>query len=144
MKTNSKLRLSIINSNLVGGLNLNNDERTEVLIKIYDFDFSQKYHVAIRELLEKEIMNFQDGSSEYLRFLCGYLFCIGDVNEVEIIRKAKYSINMDVGCMIDGEWIESFENGGLEFENVRSRQLLIDDFVNYYVDFEASEDLDEL
>lgn len=75
-------------------------------------------------------------------FLCGYLFCIGDVNDMEIIKKAKYSINMDVGCMIDGEWIESLENGGLEFENVHSRQLLIDGFVNYYVDFEASEDLD--
>lgn len=122
---------------------MNNDERTEVLIKRYDFDFSQKYHTEIRQLVEKEIMNYQNGSSEYLRFLCGYLFCIGDVNDVEIIRKTKYSINMDVGCMIGGEWIESFENGGMESENVCSRQLLIDDFVNYYVNFEASEDLDE-
>lgn len=88
-------------------------------------------------------MNYQNGSSEYLRFLCGYLFCIGDINDVEIIEKAKYSINMDVGCMIDGEWIESLENGGMESEDVCSRQLLIDDFVNYYVNFEASEDLDE-
>lgn len=123
---------------------MNNEEQTEVLIKRYDFDFSHKYHAEIRQLLEKEIINYQNGSSEYLRFLCGYLFCIGDVNDMEIIKKAKYSINMDVGCMIDDKWIESLENGGLEFENVRSRSLLIDDFVNYYVYFEASEDLDEL
>jgi antitoxin component YwqK of YwqJK toxin-antitoxin module len=135
--------LSNINSNLGGGLNVNNEERTEVLIKRYDFDFSLKYHVEIIQLLEKEIMSYQEGSSEYLRFLSGYLFCIGDVNDVEIIKKAKYSINMDVGCMIDGAWIESLENGGIESENVYSRQLLIDAFVRYYDNFEASEDSDE-
>lgn len=77
-------------------MNLNNEERTEVLIKRYNLDFSMKYHGEIRQLLEKEIENYQEGSSEYLRFLCGYLFCIGDVNDIEIIKKAKYSINMDV------------------------------------------------
>ena len=122
---------------------MNNEERTEDLIKRYNFDFSQKYHSEIKQLIEEEIINYQSGSSEYLRFLCGYLFCIGDVNDVEIIKKAKYSINMDVGCMVDGEWIESFENGGIESEYVRNRQLLIDDFVEYYSDFETSEDLDE-
>lgn len=122
---------------------MNNEERTEVLIKRYDFDFSLKYHAEIRQLLEKEIISYQEGSSEYLRFLCGYLFCIGYVNDVEIIKKAKYSINMDVGCMIDYDWIESLENGGIESENVYSRQLLIDNFVRYYDSFEASEDSDE-
>lgn len=122
---------------------MNNGERAEVLIKKYNFDFSQKYHAEIRQLLENEIRNYQDGSSEYLRFLCGYLFCIGDINDVEIINKAKYSINMDVGFMIDGEWIESLENMGLASKYVRDRQLLIDDFVDYYANFYASEDLDE-
>jgi phosphoribosylglycinamide formyltransferase-1 len=48
---------------------LNNEERVEVLIKRYDFDFSEKYHVEIRQLLEKEIINYQNGSveSEYVR-----------------------------------------------------------------------------
>ncbi|WP_027625634.1 hypothetical protein [Clostridium lundense] len=122
---------------------MNNEERAEALIKRYDFDFSHKYHAEIRQLLEKEIINYQNGSSEYLRFLCGYLFCIGDVNDVEIIKKAKYSINMDVGCMVDGEWIESLENGGVEYQYVRNRQLLIDDFVDYYTNFEVSEDFHE-
>lgn len=126
-----------------GGLNLNNEERTEDLINRYDFDFSLKYHLEIRQLLEKEIMSYQEGSSEYLRFLCGYLFCIGDINDIDIIKKAKYSINMDVGCMIDGDWLVSLENGGLESENVYNRQLLIDDFVQYYKNFEASEDSNE-
>lgn len=114
---------------------MNNEERAEALIKRYNFDFSHKYHEEIRQLLEKEIAGYQEGSSEYLRFLCGYLFCIGEVNDVAIIKKAKYNINMDVGCMIDGEWIESLEDGGEESD----RQELIDDFVNYYADFEASE-----
>ncbi|CUU48886.1 hypothetical protein [Clostridium beijerinckii] len=122
---------------------MNNEERTEVLIKRYNLDFSMKYHGEIRQLLEKEIENYQEGSSEYLRFLCGYLFCIGDVNDIEIIKKAKYSINMDVGCMIDGVWIKSLENGGVESENVCGRHVLIDGFVYYYNNFEASEDLDE-
>jgi phosphoribosylglycinamide formyltransferase-1 len=122
---------------------LNNEERVEVLIKRYDFDFSEKYHVEIRQLLEKEIINYQNGSSEYLRFLCGYLFCIGEVKDIEIINKAKYGINMDVGCMVDAEWIESLKNGGVESEYVRNRHLLIDDFVSYYSNFEASEDFDE-
>lgn len=122
---------------------MNNEERAEVLIKKYNFDFSHKYHAEIRQLLENEIRNYQDGSSEYLRFLCGYLFCIGDINDVEIINNAKYSINMDVGFMIDGEWIESLENMGLASKYVRNRQLLIDDFVDYYANFYASEDLDE-
>jgi len=137
------LRLININSNIGRELNVNNEERTEVLIKRYDFNFSLKYRAEIRLLLEKEIISYQEGSSEYLRFLCGYLFCIGNVNDVEIIEKAKYNINMDVGCMIEGAWIESLENGGIESENVYSRQLLIDDFVCYYDDFEASEDSDD-
>lgn len=124
-------------------MSLNNEERAEVLIKRYNFDFSEKYHVEIRHLLEKEIINYQNGSSEYLRFLCGYLFCIGEVKDIEIINKAKYAINMDVGCMVDGEWIESLKNGGVESEYVRNRHLLIDDFVNYYSNFEASENFDE-
>lgn len=124
-------------------MSLNNEERAEILIKRYDFDFSLKYHEEIKRLLEKEIISYQNGSSEYLRFLCGYLFCIGDINDIEIIKKAKYSINMDVGSMVDSEWIESLKNGGIESEYVRNRQLLIDDYMDYYVNFEASEDFDE-
>ena len=130
-----QFKIKYINSNL--------GEDSIWIINRFGFDFSQKYHAEIRQLLEKEIMSYQEGSSEYLRFLCGYLFCIGDVNNVEIIKKTKYSINMDVGCMIDSFWIESLENGGVESENVYSRQVLIDDFVDYYTKFEASEDLDE-
>ena len=63
-------------------------------------------------LEEQEIEDFQEGSSEYIRLLCGYLYCIGDVTDVPLLEQAKYGINMDVGCMVDGEWIESLKNGG--------------------------------
>ncbi len=122
---------------------MNNEKRAEILINRYGFDFSEKYHAEIKQFIEKEITNYQSGSSEYLRFLCGYLFCIGDINDIEIIKKAKYSINMDVGCMIDGEWIESLENGGIQSQYVRNRQSLIDDFIQYYSNFEAEDDFEE-
>ena len=41
---------------------------------------------------------------------------------------------MDVGCMIDGEWIQSLENDGAadEARNLRSREEPIKDFTTYY------------
>ena len=92
------------------------------------------------DLLQKEIADYQPGSSEYLRVLCGYLFCLGDISAVPLLEKAKYSINMDVGCMIDSEWIDSLKNGGISSQYIRSRQEIIDDFVLYYKDFQAEEE----
>ena len=54
---------------------------------------------------------------------------MGDISDVPLLEKAKYSINMDVGCMIDGEWIDSLKNGGISSQYIRSRQEIIDDFV---------------
>ena len=56
----------------------------------------------------------------------------------EIIKK--YGINMDVGCMIDIEWIESLKNGGIKAEFVNSREDIIRCFVSYYKNFEADDD----
>ena len=39
---------------------------------------------------------------------------------------------MDVGTMIDSEWIDSLENGGIEDEYTRTRKEIIEDFVGYY------------
>lgn len=116
---------------------MTNEQRAEMLIKRLGFDFGTISKSEIKDLLKREIENFHEGSSEYIRLLCGYLFCLGDAEDDELIGKAKYGINMDVGCMIDYEWIESLKNGGVQSEYVRSRDELIEDFVRYYSDFEA-------
>ena len=47
---------------------------------------------------------------------------------------------MDVGCMIDGEWIESLKNGGGKTQNTNSRQEIIDGFISYYQDFQPEDE----
>ena len=44
--------------------------------------------------------------------------------------------------MIDQEWIDSLKNDGVEDENIRSREMLIGNFVSYYENFEADEEED--
>lgn len=122
---------------------MNNEKRAELLIKKYGFDFDSISKNEIISLINEEIDNYQYGSnSEYIRLLCGYLYCIGDKSDIDLIRKSKYSINMDGGCMIDIEWIDSLENGGIEdIENyVRSRNEIIADFTEYYYNFHADDD----
>ena len=121
---------------------MTNEQRAENLIAELGFDFGRISKDYIISLLEEEISNYQEGSSEYIRLLCGYLFCLGDVSDVPLLKKAKYGINMDVGCMIDEEWIASLENGGAAIGNFRSRDQIIDSFVYYYQNFD-SEDYDD-
>ncbi len=116
---------------------MTNEQRAEAIIKKYDFNFSDIPKEEARELIEKEISCFQEGSSEYIRVLCGYLYCIGDYSDAPLIEKAKYSISMDVGCMIDGEWIDSLK--GIENDYTRPREEIIKSFVAYYKDFEADD-----
>lgn len=117
-----------------------NEQRAEALIRRLGFDFDSISKSEIRTLIEQEIADFQAGSSEYIRLLCGYLYCIGDISDVPLLEKAKYSINMDVGFMIDGEWIDSLKNGGQKTESVNSREDIIRGFVTYYTNFEADDD----
>ena len=102
-----------------------NEKRAEQLLRKYGFDFKNINKNEIIELINKEINDFQEGSSEYIRLLCGYLYCLGDSSDVPLIEKAKYDINFDVGCMIDGEWIDSLENNGVEDEkkHIRTRGI---------------------
>lgn len=106
-----------------------NERRAEAFIKKYGFAFNKIPKADIIQLLEKELADYQEGSSEYIRVLCGYLYCIGDATDVPLIENAKYSISMDVGCMIDEEWIDSLKNGGIATDNTRSRSAIIEDFV---------------
>ena len=118
---------------------MTNEQRAEKIIEKYGFDFASINKEEIVMLIQWELEDFQEGSSEYIRLLCGYLYCIGDKSDVPLMKRAKYSINMDVGCMIDGEWIESLENDGKETENVRSKETLMEDFKYYYHNFEADD-----
>lgn len=117
---------------------MTNEQRAEAIIKKYEFNFSEISKEEVRKLIEKEISDFQEGSSEYIRVLCGYLYCIGDFSDVPLMEKAKYSINMDVGCMIDGEWIDSLK--GIENEYTRPKEEIIESFIVYYKNFEADDD----
>ena len=122
---------------------MDNEERAERLIQELGFDFDSIPKSFIISLLEREVADFQEGSSEYIRLLCGYLYCLGDKSDSELIRRAKYNISFDVGCMIDEGWIKSLENGGVAEENVRDRLAVIDDFVNYYQNYFKVDDLDD-
>lgn len=117
---------------------MTNGQRAEKVIKEYGFDFDNISKEEIINLIENEIKDFQSGSSEYIRLLCGYLYCLGNEDDASLIEKAKYKINMDVGCMIDAEWIESLK--GVESIYVRPRDEIISDFVDYYKDFEADDE----
>ena len=126
---------------------MTNEQRAEALIRKYGFRFDTIPPEEIRRLIQEEIEDYRPGSSEYIRLLCGYLYCIGDRSDVPLLERAKYGINMDVGCMVDGEWIESLKNGGQAAEYVRPREEIIRDFAayyeTYYENFEAG-DLDDL
>lgn len=58
------------------------------------------------ELIQKEIENYQEGSSEYIRVLCGYLYCIGNASDAELIKRAKYGINFYVMKSMMKEMLE--------------------------------------
>ena len=105
---------------------------------MYGFDFDNISKADIISLIEKEIADFQSGSSEYIRLLCGYLFCMGDENDAELIEKAKHGINFDVECMIDSEWIDSLKGTNNQF--TRPRNEIIESFIDYYKNFEPNEE----
>ena len=74
---------------------MTNDKRAELLVQKLGFDFNAISKKEIRELIEQEIKDFQQGSSEYIRLLCGYLFCLGDITDVPLLERAKHEINFD-------------------------------------------------
>ena len=102
-------------------------ERAQELLDTYGFEFSQIPKEEIIDLLNKEIENPHEESAEYVRILCGYLYCIGGEDVIQLLEKAKYGINMDVGCMIDSDWIDNLKN-----EGDRTREELVLEFIHYY------------
>ena len=118
-------------------------ERAEYFVKKLGFDFdkidknniiyllNEEFKRAIKE--EKEDSDFFD-SSECLRVLCGYLYCLGDISDVPLLEKVKYKIDMDMGIAIDGIWIISLENNGIEMKeyDIPSKKEIIKYFVDEY------------
>lgn len=118
---------------------MNNEQRAEATIQKYGFDFHNIPKDEIISLILSEINDFHPGSSEYIRVLCGYLYCIGDHSDADLIRRAKYEISFDVGCMIDIEWIDSLEENINTNYTVRPREEIIAEFISYYQDYEADD-----
>ena len=67
-----------------------------------------------------------------MRVLCGYLYCLGDISDVPLLEKVKYSFDMDVDIAIDFAWIESLKNGGIKTKYTQTRKEIIKGFVDYY------------
>ena len=109
-----------------------NDIRAARLIETYGFEFDKIPGEEIRRLLESELLSPRKGSGEYMRVLCGYLFCIGNPEDAGIIEMTKYSAHMDLGCMVDQAWIDSLEGNN---EDNPAREELIREFVEYYKNF---------
>lgn len=118
---------------------LSSDERAENFLKRFGFDFDKIDKNEIISLINEEFERaveerkrcFYD-SSECLRVLCGYLYYLGDISDVPLLEKVKYGIDMDVGTMIDGEWIDSLENGGIKTKYTQTRKEIIKGFIDYY------------
>lgn len=105
---------------------LSSDERAENFLKRFGFDFDKIDKNEIISLINEEFERaveerkrcFYD-SSECLRVLCGYLFCLGDISDVPLLKKVKYKIDMDMGVAIDGIWIISLEKQWYKDERIR-------------------------
>ena len=120
------------------------EERAEFFIRKLGFDFDKIDKNEIISLINEEFERaveerkrcFYD-SSECLRVLCGYLFCLGDISDVPLLKKVKYKIDMDMGVAIDGIWIISLENNGIEMKeyDIPSKKELIKDFVDFYKNY---------
>ena len=125
---------------------LSSDERAENFLKRFGFDFDKIDKNEIISLINEEFERaveerkrcFYD-SSECLRVLCGYLFCLGDISDVPLLEKVKYKIDMDMGVAIDSEWIDSLKNDviamKLEEYDIRSKKEIIKNFLDFYKNY---------
>ena len=105
------------------------ERKVRTLVQTYGFDFSAIDKQDIVRLLNDELQAPQGKNAEYIRALCGYLFCVGGKNDAPLLEKAKYGIDMDVGCMIDAEWIECLA------QDSSSKDEQMGEFVRYYRDY---------
>ena len=83
---------------------MTNEQRAEKLVQELGFDFDQISKDYIISLLEDEISNFHEGSSEYVRLLCGYLYCLGNKSDIPLLKKLSTVLisMLDVWLMMNG------------------------------------------
>ena len=62
---------------------MTNEQRAVKLIKHLGFNFESVSKDEIRGLIEQEMTNYQSGSSEYIRLLCGHLYCLSHYENFE-------------------------------------------------------------
>lgn len=79
-------------------------QRAEALATI-DPAHPSRHHAELRSILAAEVAYRRDGGEEYFENLywCAYLlFCIGDLNDVDVLWDAKHT-TFDAACGFDGE-----------------------------------------
>lgn len=117
---------------------MSNAEKIKDIIGKYGFDFNSISKQEITSLLEKELDNYLPGNFEYVRLLCGYIYCIGNASDIPLLKRAKYTTHEELTCMIDAEWIYSLINDSENITIYGSRNQIMENFVTYYKNFYQS------
>ncbi len=82
-----------------------NWNQSREVVRLYGLPPKPEFLPAIRERLDQEIANLQEGGPhEYLRSLCALLWSNGDPVDAVRIARAKF-IDFDAMCMVDVEFL---------------------------------------
>lgn len=109
-----------------------NERRIAELIDRYSPNFLGAPKEEIRALIDEELATQGGGDPEYLRLLCAILFCVGDKEDAQLIKKVKFSGSMDILDAIDKDWISCLETGSGE----RTRDEIVSDIMLTYFSYE--------
>lgn len=95
----------------------------EELLELYGLDPDEVNREAIRQLLHQEIENQNLEDNEALKLLCIMLFCIGNVEDTELIWQAKRK-NQDTSSYIDVQLLcgAGYEETLFYLENMNGEQ----------------------
>lgn len=95
----------------------------EELLELYGLDPDEVNREAIRQLLHQEIENQNLEDNEVLKQLCIMLFCIGNVEDTELIWQAKRK-NQDTSSYIDVQLLcgAGYEETLFYLENMNGEQ----------------------
>ncbi|WP_433583312.1 hypothetical protein [Paenibacillus amylolyticus] len=95
----------------------------EELLELYGLDPDEVNREAIRQLLHQEIENQNLEDNEVLKLLCIMLFCIGNVEDTELIWQAKRK-NQDTSSYIDVQLLcgAGYEETLFYLENMNGEQ----------------------